>query len=289
MADPAESLLSRWRRRLDQGLRAGVRRWPLSLLDRVDRHQWQALAACRGLVHQAFCLRPPGPPGEWRLLGRRGVPWHRRSQALLHPRSGAWLSELLGLTTEAIGPWIAYARQIQASEKLLQLRRDLGPTRLVVLVHSWDRVERPPCIDAVAHEVRDGGYCSVIRLRHWKDPKIEVLPPEWVLACNGYRSNPSFLDCLLTLLELSDGLASNSFGTHLGYVVALERRLRWIGVAAEKAVEWAERERLSGELQAPLRRDSNAATTGVRDLFTPYWGLDCRRRPEELRRLLTLT
>ena len=31
-----------------------------------------------------------------------------------------------------------------------------------------------------------------------------------------------------TLLELSDGLVSNAFGTHLGYGVALGARLHWI-------------------------------------------------------------
>jgi hypothetical protein len=161
------------------------------------------------------------------------------------------------------------------------------------------RMDRGACIDAVAQEARQGGYRSVIWLRHWKDPELEGLPPEWIVACNGHRSNPWFLDCLRTLLELSDGLASNAFGTHLGYAVALERRLHWIAVAAEQdlsqlageraaeeAEEWAERQRLSGELQCLLRNGGNAATAGVRDLLTPYWGFDAVRPPGELRSLL---
>jgi hypothetical protein len=365
MADQAESLRTRWRRRLDRALRAGVRRWPLSRLERVDRDQWQALAAYRGLVHQAFSLRPLAPRvssdywggGEFHgSAGRkpffspalrelensshhyghdvqlkrhaglpliaRQMPWvlehglkvsrgasfesprpWMRGYLCMGPRRAGWLRERFGLPAEAIGPWIAYARPVLASADLRQLRQELGPTLLVVLAHSWDRVERRmdrgACIDAVAREAREGGYRSVIWLRHWKDPAIEGLPPEWIVACNGHRSNPWFLDCLRTLLELSDGLASNAFGTHLGYAVALERRLHWIAVAAEQdlsqlagesaaeeAVEWSERQRLSGELEALLRNGGTAATAGVRDLLTPYWGFDAVRPPGELRSLL---
>ena len=37
-----------------------------------------------------------------------------------------------------------------------------------------------------------------------------------------------------TLLELSDGLASNAFGTHLGYGAALRCQLHWIDVKANR-------------------------------------------------------
>ena len=98
------------------------------------------------------------------------------------------------------------------------------------------------CVAAVQATASEQGYRSVIWLRHWQDPPLPALPPGWIVACNGHRSNPWFLDALRTLLELSDGLASNAFGTHLGYGVALGRRLLkpqgWLYLEADKA--WPE-------------------------------------------------
>jgi hypothetical protein len=149
----------------------------------------------------------------------------------------------------------------------------------------------------VAHLARRGGYRRVIWLRHWKDPELEGLPADWIVACNGHRSNPWFLDSLRTLIELSDGLASNAFGTHLGYGVALGRRLHWIPVAVEQdltslwsdkaeeeALEWQERQRLSAELSDRLEGDD--ATAAVRELLDPYWGFSNAQSPETLRALL---
>jgi hypothetical protein len=359
-------LKARLRLAVQVGLRRGQRMLPFSRLRALDRDQWMALAAYRGLVHQAFELRPLAPrvsaalwdegafqpstgcrpffsPARRELedsshhyghdiqikryagLPLIGVPlpwllehglkvsrtasfeaprsWSR-GYLCMGPRRASWLQERFGAPAEAIGPWIVYARPLLEAAAIRELRQQLGPTLLVVLAHSWDRVERRmdrrACIDAVARQAEVGGYRSVIWLRHWKDPQLDGLPPSWIVACNGHRSNPWFLDALRTLLELSDGLVSNAFGTHLGYGVALEKRLHWLPVQAEQdlshlsgakleeeATEWAERERLSAELTARLALpDPAAVTAAVRDLLTPYWGFDCMRPVTELRRLL---
>ena len=58
-------MTDRWRARLGErwrrSLRAAGRSGPLERLARVDRDQWQALAAWRGLTHQAFAARPLAP------------------------------------------------------------------------------------------------------------------------------------------------------------------------------------------------------------------------------------
>jgi len=136
----------------------------------------------------------------------------------------------------------------------------------------------------------------VIWLRHWKDPPLADLPPGWIVACNGHRSNPWFLDGMRTLLELSDGLVSNAFGTHLGYAACFDRRLHWLPVAAEQDLshlsgakaaeeeaEWAERQRLSGLLCEWLEQGDAAA---VRRLLDPFWGFELVRDPQSLGQLL---
>jgi hypothetical protein len=355
---------SQLRAQLIQGLRAG-RLGPLDRLALLDRDQWQALAAYRGLVHQAFAARPLAPQvcadlwdqGGFQPSADRGpffsparrelensshhyghdvqlkrhaglpligapLPWllehglkvsptatferprrWTRGYLCMGPRRAGWLQERFGVPAVPIGPWVAYARPVLPEPEIQLLRRRLGPTLLVVLAHSWDQVERSlnprASIEAVADVARSRGYASVIWLRHWKDPQFEGLPPEWIVACNGHRSNPWFLDAMRTLLELSDGLVSNAFGTHLGYGAALGLHLHWIPVeveqdlsrlspakAREEEAEWSERQRLSADLQRCLTLPQPEAAAAVRDLLDPYWGFDHVRGAGALRRLL---
>ena len=364
MTDPFVELRSTLRERLQRGLRAG-RFGPLHRLAKLDRDQWQALAAYRGLVHQAFATRPLAPQISSDLWDQGGfcpsaerkaffsparrelensshhyghdvqlkrhaglpligapLPWllehglkvsrtatFERPRPWTHgylcmgPLRATWLQERFAVPAVPIGPWVAYARPLLSAGEIQQLRAALGPTLLVVLAHSWDQVERKTdlrrSIEAVAATAEAGGYGSVIWLRHWKDPQLEGLPPHWIVACNGHRSNPWFLDALRTLLALSDGLASNAFGTHLGYGVALGLRLHWLPVEAEQDLstlpsdkaqeesrEWEERQRLSAELSQCLRLPGEEAQAAVRALLDPYWGFDRVLDSGALRRLL---
>ncbi len=227
-------------------------------------------------------------------------PWSK-AFLCMGPLRARWVQERFGQPALAIGPWIAYARSLLDPRRQEALRRELGPTLLVVLAHSWDAVERrmdlPACLAAVRSIQASGGYRSVIWLRHWKDPEWPGLPAEWIVACNGHRSNPWFLDALRTLMELSQGLATNAFGTHLGYGLALDLDLHWIEVAPEQdlsalrrgqadveAVEWEERAALSRQLAALLGRVD--ACAAVRSLLQPYWGFDRVRSPAQMRSIL---
>ena len=344
---------------------------PLESLGSLDRDQWMALAAYRGLVQQAFATRPLAPQvcadlwdgGAFRSSGERKaffsparrelensshhyghdvqlkrhaglpligtpLPWllehglkvsrtatfesprpWSHGYLCMGPRRAGWLEERFRRPAVAIGPWIAYARPLLEADEIRRLRQELGPTLLVVLAHSWDEVERrmdrQACIEAVAATATAGGYRSVIWLRHWKDPQLAGLPPHWIVACNGHRSNPWFLDAMRTLLELSDGLASNAFGTHLGYGVYLGLGLHWLPLeveqdlsrmdtskAEEEREEWQTRQQLSWALSEGLRSEptygnsSPQAQQTVRRLLDPFWGFNCVQQPHELAALL---
>ena len=138
------------------------------------------------------------------------------------PLRAQWLREKFNVPATAIGPWINLARPLLSNDLIKAQKQRWGKTLLVVLAHSWDQVDRSmdlqACIEAVEATAKQEDYQQVVWLRHWKDPEQLPLPDGWIKACNGHRSNPWFLDAMRTLLELSDGLASNAFGTHLGYV-----------------------------------------------------------------------
>lgn len=245
-------------------------------------------------------------------------PWASGGYLCMGPRRAQWLQERHGCPAQAIGPWILYARPLLEAAELAERRQQLGRTLLVVLAHSWDRVPRhsdtDACIAAVDALCQQQGYRSVIWLRHWQDPPTLPLPATWIVACNGHRSNPWFLDSLRTLLELSDGLASNAFGTHLGYAVALEKSVHWLQSepqqdlsalsseqAALEAAEWQERGRLSTALQRivdPASSANSAANNSgdtahahtqqaLQQLLEPYWGFSHHRDPQSLRYLLS--
>ncbi|MFN9644127.1 MAG: hypothetical protein ACK6BG_03140, partial [Cyanobacteriota bacterium] len=57
----AGEVIKRFDVRDGRGLRAAGRSGPLERLARLDQDQWQALAAWRGLTHQAFAARPLAP------------------------------------------------------------------------------------------------------------------------------------------------------------------------------------------------------------------------------------
>ncbi len=232
-----------------------------------------------------------------------------RKYVCMGPLRARWLRERHGLDAVPIGPWIHYARPLLEPAAINALRRELGPTLLVILAHSWDLVERrndlPGAVAALREIMNLGHYRQVIWLRHWKDPVDLPLPAGWLQACNGHRSNPWFLDALRTLLELCDGMASNAFGTHLGYGVALGKRLHWLPSSAEQdlsglasaeadreRIEWRRRQELSASLAALLpdpeepHDPAGPGAAAVRELLDPYWGFGSLRTPQELRRLL---
>ncbi|APD48145.1 hypothetical protein KQ302_02685 [Synechococcus sp. CS-602] len=231
-------------------------------------------------------------------------PWSK-AFLCMGPLRAQWVRERFDLPALAIGPWIAYARSLLEPHRQQELRQQLGPTLLVVLAHSWEGVERstdlPACLSAIEAIRAKGGYRSVIWLRHWMDPEWPGLPPDWIVACNGHRSNPWFLDSLRTLMELCHGLASNAFGTHLGYALALDLNLHWIGVDPQQDLsglrsakvdvevnEWSQRLALSRQLASLLDTgDSTGDTTAaLRLLLQPYWGFDQVKSPAEMRSIL---
>ncbi len=335
---------------------------------RVERDEWEALAAYRGLVRQAYGQRPLRPElvadlwvqGTFRspmglkpffsparrerensshhyghdiqlkrhaglpLVGRplpflleHGLkvsreaqfempqPWSRGGYLCMGELRAQWLRERYACQATAIGPWILYAKPVLGQADLTALRQTLGSTLLVILAHSWDRMHRSmdvsQCMEAIKATAEAHNYRQVIWLRHWQDAPELTLPPGWFVACNGHRSNPWFLDALRTLLELSEGLVTNAFGTHIGYAAALGKRLHWIHSSVEEdysqlpmeQAKRAKRERderqwLSQELEQVL--DQHGTDTHTNDqllaLLDPYWGFSRTLSSPDLKRLL---
>jgi hypothetical protein len=98
-----------------------------------------------------------------------------------------------------------------------------------------------------------------------------------------------------TLLQLSSGLVSNSFGTHLGYAIQMNCRLHWLDLPStqnldalsieqqqREQIEWERRRELGQQLQQVSHDD-----TALRTLLSPYWGFEHVLSPASMQALLT--
>ena len=235
-------------------------------------------------------------------------PWVR-TYLCMGPRRAERLRRRFGVRAAAVGPYIRYARPVVGPERLEQLRRQLGRTLLVIPVHSVVNVQRhwpvEQVVALVAEHARDGGYDSVIWQGFWKDPPPAALPSEWLLACNGHYSNPWFLDCQRTLLELCDAMTTFALGSHVGYALALDRPVWMAGIETEQDLaaaeplwrdryryEWQERRRLLEQLG--VEANVGASSEGFRPLdprracrlLDPHFGFQHTQPPAALAQLL---
>lgn len=232
------------------------------------------------------------------------LPWVR-SYLCMGSRRAERLHSRFGVRAVAVGPYIHYARSVLLAERREQLRRELCRTLLLIPAHTVVNVERRWSAEALIPLVQDHcrreGFDTVIWQSFWKDEPPAGLPPDWILACNGHSSNPWFLDCQRTLLELCDAMLAFTLGTHVGYALALGRPVLFApldihqDVSAASALwrhryvsEWQERGRLMEALNIAPHLDSlqELERERARTVLDPWFGFDLHREPEVLSRIL---
>jgi hypothetical protein len=172
---------------------------------------------------------------------------------------------------------------------------------VVVPVPAWVRAPVPEMIGLIVDHCQTAGIDTVIWQSYWKDSPPPELPAEWLLACNGHASNPWFLDCQRTLLELSDEMVTFTPGSHLGYALALGKSILMARVDVEQDLssassiwrhsfshEWEKREQIMHELGVKpasnhLHRLDQAT---ARDCLNPYFGFDQQKPADALAKAL---
>lgn len=234
-------------------------------------------------------------------------PW-AKAWLCMGPGRAKWLtSQFSGLPAIAIGPMISYARNLIDQKTIRKLRAELGPTLLVILAHGWEHIRRDnpmdECIRLIKQVQAEKGYKSVLYLRHWADPQCTDLPSSWRLVCNGHRTSPWFLDSLKTLFELSDGMVTNRLATHLGYALAMDKRLHWINASPGyespgMSMDRSERELVENDINRKIvdqirsildhETSSGWAITKSRlmELLDPYWGFASVKTAAQLRQII---
>jgi hypothetical protein len=232
------------------------------------------------------------------------LPWVR-SYLCMGPHRAERLRRMFGVRGVAVGPYIQYARSVMRPAWQDEVKRSLGRTLLVIPAHSVENVARgwsaADLIALVQEHCRRHHFDSVIWQAFWKDAPPRHLPENWILACNGHMSNPWFLDCQRTLLELADSMVAFTLGSHVGYAIALNKPVLFVPLDIQQDVsaasdlwrhrytsEWRERAELMRRLGIEPRPDDLQILDGprARQILDPFFGFDCRLEPEPLRRCL---
>lgn len=232
------------------------------------------------------------------------LPWVR-TYVCMGPRRAERLRRRFHVHGVAVGPYVSYAQSVMTPQRQERLKRTLGKTLLVIPAHSVVNVERrwssDDLIRLVTSHCRSHGFESVIWQGFWKDEVPEGLPPDWILACNGHYSNPWFLDCQRTLLELADGMLAFTLGSHIGYGLALGKPILFAPIEIDQDVskasdlwkhryvsEWQERARLMRQLGIAPHLDflQSLNLESAREILAPYFGFDCHLEAKVLARRL---
>jgi hypothetical protein len=114
-------------------------------------------------------------------------------------------------------------------------------------------------------------------------------------------SNPWFLDCQRTLLELADSMLAFSLGSHVGYAIALNRPVLFAPLEIQQDVsaaselwrkryssEWKVRAELMERLGVEPHLDhlQRLDAARARDILNPFFGFDSGMEAAPLRRCL---
>jgi hypothetical protein len=232
------------------------------------------------------------------------LPWVR-SYLCMGPKRAERLKTRFDVGSFALGPYIQYARFLLLEQRQQQLRRELGRTLLVIPAHTVVNVDRRwEALDLIARIEayrQQEPYDTVIWQCFWKDEPPSGLPADWIVACNGHYSNPWFLDCQRTLMELSDAVVACSLGTHVGYALALNRPILFAPMEIEQDVsaasalwqhrylsEWQERSVL---IEAMGLEPKGSALQMLdpdraRRVLDPYFGFGIHCEADRLARIL---
>lgn len=205
-----------------------------------------------------------------------------------------------GANPIAVGPYIMYADVIKEVRDEVLANLNSGSILLVMPSHSTKDISTVYSIDQFIEEVNqfasDHQFANIVVNLYFRDCDSKAIERYkangWLVVCAGHMCDPLFLRRLKTFIELSDCTLSNSFGTHVGYSIALDTPHVILG-DRPKRVELIRDNATSKMLKTVddeidyisnfFRVDSISISSEQKDVVNQYWGLDCIRGRRELR------
>lgn len=169
------------------------------------------------------------------------------------------------------GPYIQYAKPFYSNIELAEKKKKLGRTLLVFPGHSTDAsivsTNAARYVKLIEKYAKD--FDSVIVNSFWwniNDCLIsEFERAGFIIATAGFRESKTFLSKLRSLFEISDLVLGDSFGTHIGYSLQMQKPFHYYDIGTREELF------LSNE-----RNDKTYRQTLINSI------LDCFARPEDI-------
>lgn len=209
-----------------------------------------------------------------------------------------------GMPLYTVGPYIHYAAQYYSDSAIEEIKARLGRTLLVFPAHTYELSDVTYGKERFVDTVMQKWACSfdsVLVSAYWHDADDEVFSlfekAGARVVSSGLREDPLFISRLKTLITLSDAVAGNALGTHIGYCDYLNKPFYMIdddaAVIADTGNAFKSEE--EGQLDEVFRIASDlykAGGDGVRRLefYRKYWGgSDAIKTPEEIRCMIGIS
>ena len=185
-----------------------------------------------------------------------------------------------------VGPYIHYARPYYSSEREAELKREMGKALLVFPAHTYElstvEYAKARFVDDIMGDLaRD--FDTVMVSAYWHDADDDVFrlfegAGAHVVSA-GMREDPQFISRLKTIINLSDAVAGNAIGTHIGYAMCLGKPFYMLGARkadirdAGNSYESAEQGRLDEiTIRVGHAFSSEGSTEERNAIFNTYWG-----------------
>lgn len=209
-----------------------------------------------------------------------------------------------GMPFYSVGPYVHYAEQYYSSTEIKRLKRQLGKTLLIFPAHTYELSNVSYAKEQFVENVMQkwaASFDSVLISAYWHDVDDSVftmfMNAGAHVVSSGLREDPYFISRLKTLITLSDAVAGNALGTHIGYCECLNKPFYMIdddaAVVADagNAFKTDEEMQLDEVFDAACRLYKADGDKGLQtEFYRKYWGgTEAIKTPEEIRCMIMIS
>jgi hypothetical protein len=201
-----------------------------------------------------------------------------------------------------IGPPVHYARPLLGNNAFAKEKKRLGKSLLVMPAHSdvyAQVVNGHEYIDRVKQIAKD--FDSVRVCLYYLDIKWNLHKQYeemgWECICAGHERSHLFMSRLRSIIELSDFVVANNYGSWLGYSIYLNKPVMLIKTPM-KLLNTSKGKFTDGQIEKAIYHPivdmffqrfshyDNKITEGQRELVEKHWGLSLIKNQQEMRDII---
>lgn len=190
----------------------------------------------------------------------------------------------------AIGPYIHYADSLLNEEEMMSYKKELGKVLLFFPSHSTVELITNYNENIVIQKIKDiakkGGFDTVVVCMYYYDILYCDYARLYVdsgfrIVTAGHRYDINFVSRLKSIIQLSDYVVANDFGTNIGYCVYLNKPYYIINDEVIKKRSGIFR--LVAEMFTVF---NDGITKEQYEICSKYWGFNSIKSKEELKSIL---